>query len=391
MKNVVFIANNNVGSGLSGGDRIFLEFLKNWSKKVNITVFASQETIILIDRYQIKNIKIIPTDSKLNDSNDLSLFQLLQHIVRRTALGKLCVLKHKDILKKADIIYSASDFYPDYFVALTAKILNPKIKWIAGYYLFAPPPFAKDSPYKGNLWLKGLFYWLMQRPTYFFAKRIPEIIFVTSKPDVAKFPHKKVLVIRGGVDVTESEKYLTKKHDTKKVYDAVYIGRFHPQKGIILLIDIWEKVTQILPHAKLAVIGNGELEKEVKAKIKKLKLNKSIDLLGFLDGSKKYDIFKQSKIVVHPATYDSGGMAAAEAMAWEIPGVSFDLEALKTYYPQGMIKTECFNEDQFAHNIIDLLQNKKLYSQTAVEARNLILTKWDWQKHSQEILKKILC
>ena len=43
-------------------------------------------------------------------------------------------------------------------------------------------------------------------------------------------------------------------------------------------------------------------------------------------------------MVVHPAIFDSGGMAAAEAMAWGLPGVSFDLPALKTYYPQGMIK-----------------------------------------------------
>jgi len=31
-------------------------------------------------------------------------------------------------------------------------------------------------------------------------------------------------------------------------------------------------------------------------------------------------------------------MAAMEAMAWSLPGVCFDLEALKTYYPKGMVK-----------------------------------------------------
>ena len=50
-------------------------------------------------------------------------------------------------------------------------------------------------------------------------------------------------------------------------------------------------------------------------------------------------IFKDSKIVLHAAIYDSGGMAACEAMACELPGVSFDLPALKTCYPKGMFKT----------------------------------------------------
>jgi len=54
-------------------------------------------------------------------------------------------------------------------------------------------------------------------------------------------------------------------------------------------------------------------------------------------------------------------MSAAEAMAWGLPGVSFDLEALKTYYPKGMIKTPCFNHDKFAANIINLLSNQSLY------------------------------
>ena len=31
-------------------------------------------------------------------------------------------------------------------------------------------------------------------------------------------------------------------------------------------------------------------------------------------------------------------MAAAEAMAWGLPGVSFDLESLKTYYQKVWLK-----------------------------------------------------
>jgi hypothetical protein len=37
MKNIIFFANNNIGTGLSGGDRIFIEFLKNWQNKAKIT------------------------------------------------------------------------------------------------------------------------------------------------------------------------------------------------------------------------------------------------------------------------------------------------------------------------------------------------------------------
>ena len=78
-------------------------------------------------------------------------------------------------------------------------------------------------------------------------------------------------------------------------------------------------------------------------------------------------------------------MAAAEAMSFGLPGVSFDLEALKTYYPKGMIKTQCFNLELFANNILQLLDNKKLYLQYSKEAKELIEQHWSWQTQAEKI------
>ena len=168
------------------------------------------------------------------------------------------------------------------------------------------------------------------------------MVFVTSEPDVEKFVTKKrsrdkITVIRGGVDIKPSMEYLNSGNviaKEKRKYDACFVGRFHPQKGVLELIDIWKLVCDKKPRAKLAMIGIGALENAVKNRIAELGLNDNIYLLGFKDGEEKYEIFKQSKIVVHPATYDSGGMAAAEGMAWGLPGVSFEVISYeKLVYP----------------------------------------------------------
>lgn len=389
MKKILFIANNNVGSGLSGGDRIFLNFLKYWQDKADITIFASQETLLLLKRYQIKKIKIIITDQKINSSNDLSLVSLFAHLTRRTTLGLYLIIKHRRLVTQFDFIYSVSDFYPDFFPAFLAKMINPKAKWIAGYYLFAASPFAKDFPYQGLLFFKGLFYWLMQRPSYFIARHFADIVFVTSKPDQSKFK-QATYIIQGGVDLKPSTLYFNSQKTTKKIYDSVFIGRLHSQKGVLELIDIWKLVVNKMPKAKLALIGNGQLEKEVRTKIRRYKLQKNIDMLGFLEGEKKYQIFKKSKIVLHPATYDSGGMAAAEAMAWGLPGVSFDLESLQSYYPQGMLKSSCFDLKSFVENIMLLLTNENEYLKNSKLARQLIVDNWDWSKKSTDLFKQII-
>ena len=143
------------------------------------------------------------------------------------------------------------------------------------------------------------------------------------------------------------------------------------------------------PNAKLAMIGEGYLEEEIKKKIKALNLENNITLYGFTDGSEKIKIFKSAKIVLHPAIYDSGGMAPCEAMACGLPGVSFDLPALRTYYPKGMLKTPCFDLKGFAENILKLLNDQDLYMKLSKEAIELA-KEWDWDKRAKELLDAII-
>ena len=44
---------------------------------------------------------------------------------------------------------------------------------------------------------------------------------------------------------------------------------------------------------------------------------------------KKEKIFTRTKILLHPAIYDTGGMAALECMSYGIPAISYDLKGLK--------------------------------------------------------------
>ena len=261
----------------------------------------------------------------------------------------------------------------------------------------APKPWDKNTPYKGIRWLAGFFYWLLQRPSYWIIKTFADYVLVTSKPDVAKFvtPKRtpdKVIVAQGGVDIEESERYLNGKQVIpikKRKFDACFSGRFHYQKGVLELLDIWRIISNRHKNAKLALIGAGPLEQDVKKKIKNLRLETNVDLLGYRSGDDKFAIFKQSKVMVHPATYDSGGMAAAEGLAWGLPGVAFDLDSLKTYYPKGVLKVRQFDLKEFAQKTLHLLTDKSLYKKTATDAHDLVLESWDWRKRVRVIYMPI--
>ncbi len=377
-----------VGEGISGGDRIFVECAKRWAEKGHtVNIFTPEEGFEMCKRYhlhQLENINFVIWSS--SPFNRLGLIPLY---ILRTIKACYFVTRMSHDTEKT-IVYSSSDFWPD---PIPGFLMSRKIKgskWIAACYLFAPNPLSNESPYKGKGFLKGLLYYLSQRPTYWVIKRYADMVFVTSEPDRWKFISKRltpdrVIAIRGGVDTRTPA---TVAEPEEKKYDAVFIGRFHPQKGVLELVDIWKHVCEMKKDAKLAIIGVGDLEKEVSKKIRRYGLDNNINLLGFQDGIPKFEIFKASRVVLHPAIYDSGGMAACEAMACGLPGVSFDLEALKTYYPKGMLKTPCFDSKAFAGNITELLQNKDLYRKMRQDALDLA-AEWEWDKRAEEILDRI--
>lgn len=386
------IANAALGPYMSGGDRIFIEYARYWvSRNNNVTVYVWEEGFDLCKRNGLDRVKYVIWSAKKYKKYGFAVNYFM-----RTLIGIKASLKiTPSAIPENAVVYSSSDFWPD---ALPAFIMRKRVrncKWVAGFYLFAPKPWQKDSPYKGKSWFIGLFYWIMQLPVYWMVNKYADTVFVTSDPDVGKFVTKnrsknKIIVIRGGVDIKPSQAYLNSGEIipvNKRKYDACFVGRFHHQKGIFELIDIWGAVCKISPEAKLAMIG-GPLNKDITKRINQHKLINNIDFLGFRDGNEKYEIFKQSKVIVHPATYDSGGMAACEAMAWGLPGVSFDLDALKTYYPKGMLKTPCYDINKFAENILRLTKDEALYKKTSKDALEWA-KEWDWDRRAENVLQQL--
>jgi len=381
-----------VGKGISGGDRIFIECVKRWSgKDYTINVFTSKDGLNICKRYGLglKNVTyIVLSPSKLDK------FSLYLVYIIRLIKGSIIITRFVEKIKDAHVkivVYSESDFWPDSIPAWILKMKFRKAKWVAGFYLFVSNPFSNESTYKGKRFLRGLFYYLSQIPVYWLVKKYADMVWVTNELDRWRFidgeklTPERVIAVRGGVDTKTPSQVLEPK---EKKYDAVFIGRFCPEKGILELIDIWKYVCEMKRDAKLAVLGAGELEKKVEAKIIKYHLGNNIELLGFKDGVEKFKIIKESKVILHSSIYDSGGMAACEAMLCGLPGVCFDLLSLRVYYPKGMLKAPRGDLMAFAKNIINLLDDRELYNRMGKEALEFAKD-WDWDKRAKELLNII--
>jgi glycosyltransferase involved in cell wall biosynthesis len=373
------ILNNGIGdNGMSGSDRRALNWSRIFKEKGNfITLYIPESGI---KRYENDKYNVIITSKLSVKKNNIFIVYIWRAI-------KACVLAPKYINNA--IIYSSSDLIADSIPAIYMKHRLKGAMWISGLHLIATNPFTDFQRERKNLpSISKIYYFLSQRVILKFMKRYASLVLVSNSLDrdfLIKngFKEKQVLVTYGAVDIHGVPKIKT----TIK-YDACFVGRFHAQKGLLDMIEIWEHVCKHKPNAKLAIIGEGNMMAELVSRIKKKGLSENIVFLGFLDKYPKFEAIKSSSVFVFPSTYESFGMVALEAMACGLPVVAYELPIFKEIYTKGMLRVPIGDVASFADVLLDLLQDKEKREKLGRDAFELA-SRYTWDKTANDILRCI--
>lgn len=167
----------------------------------------------------------------------------------------------------------------------------------------------------------------------------------------------------------------------EKVYDGIFIGRLHPQKGLPDLVDIWERVVQKRPESKLAIIGGGSKEWSdwLESEIATRGLENNIDFLGFKIGEEKIKLLQSAKVFMMSSHYESWGMTAVEAMSAGLPVVGYDIPVFQEVFPEAMIKVPFEDKEAFVKQVLELLNDEYMRSQKAANSKSFVW-RYDWSK-----------
>jgi len=191
---------------------------------------------------------------------------------------------------------------------------------------------------------------------------------------------RKVDVVANGVDV----EHFTESRIAKAVNQTIlFVGNFKwlPNKDAakFLVTDIWPKIHQQLPRAKLWIVGRNPT-----SEILDLSNQKNVTVSGEVDDIR--EAFQKSSVLLAPIRNGRGTKyKVLEAMASQVPVVTTKLgiEGIAAINQSSVLIAE--TADGLADKTIQVLTDKNLAAKLAANGKKLVYNQYNWQAISKEL------
>lgn len=150
-------------------------------------------------------------------------------------------------------------------------------------------------------------------------------------------------------------------------YDMIFLGRLTYQKDPQRLLRLCARLREVRPNIRVAIVGAGELEEELKTLWKQLELENNVFFLGFQ--SKAMKMLSDSGCLVLTSRWEGTPMCALEAMALGTPVVSTPTDGMKDLIRSGENGYLTDDDGEMAGFIEKLLADPEHRAQLAQQAQ----------------------
>ncbi len=108
-------------------------------------------------------------------------------------------------------------------------------------------------------------------------------------------------------------------------FRVLYAGHFLYWKGMGIGLQAFAKLTQLVPNARLTMVGKGLDEQRWRNLADQLNIADKIDWISWVDRTELSQIYQNHDVFLFPSLHDSGGMVVLEALGHGLPVVCLGL------------------------------------------------------------------
>ena len=194
-------------------------------------------------------------------------------------------------------------------------------------------------------------------------------------------PHRqRITVIPNGINLEDFTVDATKEEARRACGlppDArviLYVGSLSTLKAPDVLLRAMSHVRSVVPDAFLAMVGNGELRDRLKGMVDKAGLDSSVQLPGFVDGTKKSLYYRAADVFVLPSISETFPIVLLEASAARLPLIVSSLDCFRPIVEDGVngLYTKTRDDEALANAIAVLLMDEGLRQRMGSNARSRV-------------------
>src|ERR1043166_986580 len=317
MPKLHFIANGVFSTSIAGGDIHFLKLAQGAAGDYELNFFGGHALEEVLKQHQIPGTVTLTDDTKMPKVNQgalggqLAMFHDFRGRYRRT----LALL---DQISSDDLAYAVSDYWCDVLpVARSAARARLMV-----LHMEAPTfgqILARGRPDVDPLRLASMHYWASQAypPRRFGAEgggvsdpgagwkpalRRRRHVFYLHPLMVPRLRRlglrdDEMTPVSYGLEIGPTEAV----PEQTRVYDAVWIGRVHRQKGIDDLLSTLQYLSARLPGFRALLIGN--VQDALRPAIEQGGLTGQVEFSGFVSEEEKIRLFKSSRCFLMPSKH----------------------------------------------------------------------------------------
>ena len=234
--------------------------------------------------------------------------------------------------------------------------------------------------YETHFPLSWLCYYYLEKKWLSTYKNTPAItVSPSSQEDLEKHGFNKVSIVTVGVNVKPLEKVAQKEFEPT----IVYLGRLKKHKMPDHALKAFAMIKNELPHAKMWVIGDGDMREELK-----LMNIQDVVFYGRIKDELKYDLLRKAHLLLVPSLREGWGLVVTEANAMGTPAIAYDSPGLRDSVVDG--KTGILIKDKSPQNLassaLALLKNPD-HLKTLSDNALIFSRRFNWDNTAEEFDK----